>query len=39
MEPEQCSRCGERRSPAIEHHDDEGERFVLCWVCDSEVSE
>ena len=37
MTAEECSRCRESRSPAIEHHDDERGRFVLCWLCDEEV--
>ena len=33
MTAEECSICGETRSPAIEEHDDERGRFVLCWEC------
>ena len=33
MEAEECSICGGSRSPAIEVHDDDGERFVVCWEC------
>ena len=38
MTPEVCGECGVARSPAIEHHED-GERYVLCHLCDSALSQ
>jgi len=37
MTPEECDECGEARSPAIEHVDENGERYVLCHRCDAET--
>ena len=34
MSAEVCDKCGVARSPAIEHVDD-GERYVLCYLCES----
>ena len=38
MSAEVCDKCGVARSPAIEHVDD-GERYVLCYLCDSALSQ
>jgi len=34
MNAEECDKCGEARSPAIEHFGENGERYVLCYRCD-----